>query len=69
MKALRLLDNGETVKSSISSVCAFCKHWKKESWYSCDAFEKIPEDIWEAKNNHTKPYPGDNGILFEAVNS
>lgn len=37
----------------------------------CDAFlnSEIPDEIISNKFDHTKPYPGDNGILFEAVNS
>lgn len=33
----------------------------------CKAFgtQDIPADIWEGKNKHLTPFPGDNGILFE----
>jgi hypothetical protein len=32
---------------------------------TCNAFPKgIPLAIWEGRNKHTSPYPGDNGILF-----
>jgi hypothetical protein len=53
-----------------SSVCTFCKHLRLEEGRTCRAFPKansIPLDIWNGKNKHTKPYPGDNGIQFEKV--
>jgi hypothetical protein len=32
----------------------------------CDVFpDGIPDEICQGDNNHTKPYPGDNGIHFE----
>ena len=30
----------------------------------CTAFDKIPIDIINGKHDHTKPYAGDNGILY-----
>jgi len=34
----------------------------------CEAFpEGIPDDIWLDGMSHTKPYLGDNGILFEKI--
>jgi len=33
--------------------------------YSCEAFAVIPDDILFNRHDHSKPYPGDNGILFE----
>ena len=33
---------------------------------SCEAFpESIPNEIAYGNNDHTKPFPGDNGIQFE----
>ncbi len=43
--------------------CYFCKHATNHR--VCKAFARIPDDIWYGKVEHTKPYPGDNGILFE----
>jgi len=35
---------------------------------ACKAFPKgIPDEIAYGDNKHKKPYPGDNGIQFEAV--
>jgi len=46
--------------------CDSCKRARAND--ICDAFpDGIPEDILTGKNNHTKPYPGDHGIQFEAV--
>jgi hypothetical protein len=62
-----------------SPVCTLCKHFhiqKKIKYeglkpirkHECDAFsEGIPEEIWRGDNDHTRPYPRDNGIRFEHV--
>jgi hypothetical protein len=59
-----MLDDKEIQNGFVSPVCSFCKHWfllEKR----CKAFEVIPDEIWEGKNNHKKAYNGDNGIKFE----
>lgn len=62
MRAARLND---------SSQCNDCKH--RQAYMadikttSCDAFADIPNIIIRNQHDHTKPYPGDNGILFKAV--
>ena len=44
--------------------CHTCKHFKGDR--QCAAFAQIPAAIWEGKNLHLDPYPGDNGIQYEA---
>jgi hypothetical protein len=47
-------------------MCFDCIHFKKAS-LTCKAFpEKIPDEIFWKRGDHTVPYPGDNGIQFEA---
>jgi len=53
----------------MSRQCLNCKHlFKGGKWgIACDAFpEEIPDDILDGGEfDHTKPFPGDNGIRFE----
>lgn len=51
------------------SQCAACAHYR---WGSssvggqCAAFpDGIPEEIYRNRVRHDRPYPGDNGIMFE----
>ncbi len=48
--------------------CVFCKHLIDSE--QCQAFPfGIPREIYPlGKFDHTKPYPSDNGIRFEAKN-
>ena len=54
------------------SQCNTCRHrqpyMKNLGAIHCDAFQdrQIPMEILRNEIDHTKPYPGDNGILFEA---
>lgn len=61
--------------------CLSCKHLRDintENGWCCDAFPKyigeddgwpyhnaIPQEILDNEFDHTKPYPGDNGIQYE----
>lgn len=48
--------------------CFTCKHLNEWSCSHaiCEAFPKgIPKEIWNHKNDHTQPYPGDHGIQYE----
>lgn len=43
--------------------CLRCRNYS--GWMQCLAFPKaIPESIVDGIHNHTRPYPGDNGIRF-----
>jgi hypothetical protein len=51
----------------VSQVCWKCKHLQEI--HSCAAFPEedgIPEEIWNGENDHRQPYPGDQGIQWEA---
>ena len=43
--------------------CLSCKHYQDNR--KCAAFDWIPGDILIGKHDHTKPYPGDNEIMYE----
>jgi len=66
------LDDRSLNISLFSDVCTRCKHFDQNSVFGyrkvCKAFPNgLPAEIWLAENNHTQPYPGDNGIQFEAI--
>ncbi len=64
------LDDRELNELIPSEVCNRCKHLAADRRYECKAFPKgIPYAIWIGKNDHTKPYLGDNGIQFEAIDT
>jgi hypothetical protein len=45
-------------------VCMDCKHHKGD--LTCKAFpDGIPEEIIMGNSDHSKPFPGDNGVQFE----
>lgn len=47
--------------------CHSCKHWH-EGTLTCDAFPGgIPVGFFTGRFDHRKPYPGDNGIRYEAA--
>jgi len=50
-----------------SPVCSFCKHLViSPKARVCRAFpDGIPLEIWLGLNQHTKPFQGDHGIMFE----
>ena len=50
----------------LSVQCLRCKHFK--DFLKCNAFLKgIPEEILTGEHDHTKPFKGDNGILFKPL--
>jgi hypothetical protein len=69
MSSFTIDKNSEEAK--YSPICTNCKHFDVDSRIetgsrSCSAFVVIPLEIWNGKNDHQKPYAGDNGIVFEA---
>lgn len=61
------VDDREFNIEEFSPTCFWCKHLinddKKKR--KCWAFEKIPLEIWNGDNDHTKAYPGDRGVRFK----
>ena len=55
------------VFTDIEPQCRSCAHLRLEG--RCTAFPGgIPLRIWVNDHDHTKPYPGDNGIRYEPKN-
>lgn len=50
----------------ISRQCATCRNLI--IGVTCKAFpEGIPAAIWKEGTDHSKPYPGDNGIVYDPI--
>ena len=48
--------------------CFRCVHYGKGNPGPCPAFkEGIPLDILNNEFDHSKPYPGDRGVMFEPL--
>lgn len=62
-----VLDDSELNQIIYSPVCTYCKNLIDGIDRKCRAFDLIPDSIWNGNNNHTKPYPNDNGIQFEPL--
>jgi len=57
----------DLLRVPFSPVCTFCRHVAEGGAPTCAAFPAgIPAAIWLGENDHRQPYPGDNGIQFEA---
>lgn len=64
------LDDSILKADLFSPVCSGCIHLKVDilgGGVSCTAFKEIPDAIWTGRDDHTKPFPGDKGILFEPI--
>jgi len=56
--------------TTIIPACVACRHFHRTNLAAdtCDAFPAgIPAEIWQAKNDHHEPFPGDHGIRFEPI--
>ncbi len=66
----QLEKSAERKISVVSFVCSFCNNFDRSNPIErkCAAFpDGIPLQIWKGENDHTKSFPGDNGILFEPM--
>lgn len=58
---------------NLFSQCLTCSHFQSPldhpevTGHACDAFAKIPDEIWGDVVDHRKPYPGDHGIQWDAL--
>lgn len=53
----------------ISPVCSTCKRLKQTGKLRhCEAFETIPDEIWNGEVDHTVSYPGDHGLRYSPRN-
>lgn len=61
------IDDSEFSIPKYSPICAYCAN-ALASARKCKAFSGlIPLEIWRGNNDHTRPYPGDNGMHFEPI--
>lgn len=65
------IDDGDQEIESYSPVCVWCARLDTTKRRRCEAFGAvdIPLEIWEGRNDHRMPYPGDNGLQFIAWNT
>lgn len=68
-----MLDDSSLRISLFSGICSRCQHFDAMSPLGkkkvCKAFpDGIPGEIWLGENDHTKPFPGDKGIMFAPIN-
>ena len=54
----------DTVNTFTQPICNYCKYYNQDG--TCQAFpERIPDEILEGKNNHSRPLPEQqNTIIF-----
>lgn len=70
-----LLDDSAAHELIYSPICSTCKNIREPellpNWthkQTCEAFpDGIPKEIWDGKDDHTKPYKGDHGIQYEPI--
>ena len=50
----------------VSPLCVSCRHCHLPQSATCTAYpDGIPDGILQQGFDHSRPYPGDNGIRFE----
>lgn len=58
----RFIDDSDMER--MSPICSLCSRHNQRG-RRCEAYpELIPDEIWYGRNDHTSPYPGDNGLQF-----
>lgn len=59
-------DPANDPRFEVVGICHLCRH--RRGVRTCDAFPQgIPNDVLVGRFLHTRPYPGDNGIIFEKL--
>nr|DAD63452.1 MAG TPA: minor capsid protein [Caudoviricetes sp.] len=65
-KNLEKRSDWDIIKLTICRKCRYFLGFLSDGKPSCKAFpDGIPDKFWDAKIDHTAPYPGDNNITFE----
>lgn len=58
------------MKQNSFATCYDCQYFRGAKEGRCDAFpDRIPNEIWSGEVRHDKPFPGDRGIRFQAVDA
>lgn len=52
-------------KEFVVPQCHHCAHYRGD--LKCNAFDRIPREIFANHRDHRRPYPQDNGVRFKAV--
>lgn len=53
------------MSTALLAPCPDCRNYSGRR--ACDAFERIPDDVWAGANDHSKPIAGDHGVRFAAL--
>ncbi len=61
------IDDRSVINSSASSTCTSCVRLQDPVTRRCQAFERIPDVIWNGKIKHRVPYRGDGGITYKRI--
>lgn len=64
MRVMKIPAEKLTHRNVETGQCATCRF--RADGQTCRAFPRgIPHEIFTGKRDHTKPYPGDRGFLYE----